>query len=627
MNFETLAKKACERDDHVGAVITLAQGLKRLKAPEGESFELLIDLYANRCHALGLEREIALVIARHFDAPLVSGQILACLEARELPAMARAFEREMRSRGVSPESISLDSLFDADADADASPETGEREPPQHDQLTESSAALRDLLKAEPLELEPPPHHSEPEPLLSEQVAPAERDRSQSAAAQLKPAQELERRRVDQPSPSRARRAVRLVASVALCGALSFGALFALAPRGARLQGIERQLEAFDPLRPEAFPLLNGSGELSELEQERVVFARMVLALERAEVLPAPPPLPRGSEDAGEEQGAGVWRRGAAALHALQRRDLEHALGHVEAMERLDPEALATSWSRALLEEQRSRFEDADRAYSSALERFPGFLHGRMGRVRLALYQHDAEALREARDALAALHPEHPYLLVELEPLEQNPPAPEALASHGLKPEAKRDRFLSAYLAYHEALRLASRGDQDAALARTREALARCDALAPALLKQGVLLAASSRPDEAIEAFERYAAIEQLGVDARLALMVRAPRALTQAGRPDLALRFAIDPEGDVEFRERALEEFLSGSSDRAWVRPHRLSLTPAQQSAHEAASGLATLEVIKALLELGHDELAGELLQRPMEPLEAEREALRERSW
>lgn len=626
MNFESIARKACERQDYVGAVVTLSRGLKRLDDVDCEAFDLLIDLYANCCQAPGLEREVADVLVRHFDVGLVSGQIIACLEARELFSMSRAFHREISSRGVLIETVSLESL------------TQEEERFDLDEPSEPIPVIEDVLDVEPSE---PLHLPTPEDAPRElpiEDAPVDQDSEEvddlppdepvafptsveeESEAEFEAPREIEwtdeqDREVHSPaldplpikssgqiapqsSPESPRRSWRVPAILLVLALLGLGAFMIFSPpRGARVQALEQQLEAFDTLNPAAFDLLLGEQEqeLDEDARARMNFARMLLALERGDVLPSH-----------NDTTDGVWSRGASVFQALQRRDVEAALAHVEAMERRWPDALATLWTRARLEEERGHFEDAQRAYALAMHRTPRFLPGLMGSVRVAFYQGDHDELEKAQGELRDLNPLHPYLSIYSDPLQRaivHPSEPGAasaeLQARSLLSETSPDRFARAYNAYLNAYQLRERGDLSAAHTVAREALSLSPYMSPALLLQGSILAAQLRVDEASKIFARYAALEQLEVQARLALMVYAPRALTRAGRPDLALIFALDPGGESARSRLILAAGEPLVEQQEQWRPISLNLTREQRDQHAVSAGLALAELAWALIELG----------------------------
>lgn len=685
MNFESIARKACERHDYVRAVVTLSRGLKRLEHVDCEAFDLLIDLYANHCVAPGLEREVAEVIARHFDAGLISGQIIAILDERDLFSMSRAFHREMTNRRVIVEDVSFASL--------TIPPEPTSEPASDDILAdeqdEHEAVSEDLTTPPPPALMPSPEdrsgrypivapaedasswlpaeddHEEGDASLSGGMAhersepsevgdlaePSEEmierfeapreiewtdevERSEDAfdARDGNPAADAPVRRSvaakapATPGPSHAkggaqespRRGVFWWASVlGVCVVIALLVGYLYAPDGTQVKAMEQQLEAFDTLNPNAFELVypDGSAEDEAIDGdaalavvERREFVHMLVAFERGEVLPDSRALAAISS---EELGA--WGRGALVWSAMQRRDMEAALAHIEAMERKFPDELPTLWVRARHAEERGLFFDAQKSYARALELYPRFLAGLMGQIRVTFQSGQSDALKHALQVLEASHPEHPYLGIEADLwFEQLATWTREMAGdmdaeqqrkqrlRALEAVGETDRFTRSYNHYVAARQAKWRGDLEQANLQLRDALALEQHMAPALLFQGVLQATQHRTDMASKTFARYVAMEQLDILARLAAMVHAPRTLREAGRPDLALIFALEP-GQAESPRRkallALDEEVQAQEER-W-RPVWLDLSASQRQTHTLATRRALLELGWTLLELG----------------------------
>lgn len=652
MNFETIARKAYERQDYVRAVVTLSQGLKRLDDVDCEAFDLLIDIYANSCKAPGLEREVASVVSRHFDASLIGGQIIACLDARDLFQMSRAFEREMASYSVRVQFVSIESLTQP-------PESFEPEPsaPLYDETSSeqedigASAESAELVTpTSPDDIESPPaslHTPTPEDRsgiypaynadADESVAEGEDSEVEDTGGRfdtdvndiLEPPRQIEWTdevsREDEPvadyseeepqvaqsstATRKPRRLMRVSLGVVLiCVLCVLGLSLCSAPQGTQIKAMEQQLEAFDTVNPNAFELLMVSEDADQGKKvlERQEFIRMLLAMEKGDVLPTSRVL--GSE--GHEE-LGPWGRGALVWMALQRRDLEAALAHVEAMERKFPEQLATLWTRARLDEMRGRFWDAHKVYSRALALYPRFLAGLMGQVRVSYLSGQVGQLEKDLAQLREVNPGHVYLKIRAdlwtsnlmqwrEPSEAQESAAELKRDYSKIEAGQGDRFARAYDAYVSAVVAYHRGDLTQAYEDIRESLGLEPFMSPALLLQGVVLTSLHRVDEASLAFARYASIEQLDELARLALMVHAPRALTEVGRPDLSLIFALDPGGPESARRQTIiaqgEDTLK--LEEQW-RPVSLELTTEQRQRYPVAMQQAMSELCWALLELG----------------------------
>lgn len=107
MNFERIAQKSYARGDYVRTIVVLSRGLKRAPDVDNTAFDLLINTYANHCHGPGLEDEVCDIVARHFDAGIVSAQIIVALEDRQMNSMARMFRRAIERRGVLVEEVNI----------------------------------------------------------------------------------------------------------------------------------------------------------------------------------------------------------------------------------------------------------------------------------------------------------------------------------------------------------------------------------------------------------------------------------------------------------------------------------------------------------------------------------------
>src|SRR5690606_12041606 len=149
-----------------------------------------------------------------------------------------------------------------------------------------------------------------------------------------------------------------------------------------------------------------------------------------------------------------------------------------------------------------------------------------------------------------------------------------------------------------------RGDGEAASQAATQALALEPGLGPALLLRALWQAQHAPSEEAVSSLMALASLEGQSATARLTLMSAAPVALTQAGRPDLALAFAID-EG-IEGGMRQLVEGLSEGERLAWraARVPALSLSPQEIQAAGPLAGVALTSLAYTLWEWGKAEEA-----------------------
>ncbi len=721
MNFLRIAQRACDRREYVRAVITLSRGLKRQDVFDEQAFDLLINTYANFCSSPGVEREVAEVVARHFDAGYIAGQIIARFHDRDRRGMAHAFRRAIESFGVIVESVSLpeaptfdtvpdlteadltevdDSiespLWAAPADRDTLPNLPAVTPDQtiahHEQDDSSEVGATDPPSSTEVAASPPASASEDDAdeaafdAAAEDVrAPEGDDRTQGDDEAPSPAPEMpapegaeasdegagepdapapamrtlkahrpmpavpteplsihveitsgveldapdaqeehaptppkEAREpaqqdtlheeddtggdaIESPAPRQSTeervrserrwwRVATILSIVVVVGTIAWMSL----ATGSKTDGLDRQLLRFDPLHPEAFETtLKRSNADRTSVAERADFIDALLALEEGGMSE---PLPEAHVDA-----LGVWGLAARAMEAMQRRDFEESLFYVSAMERLHPRALATMWCRARHEEERGQMRAAKRAYEEALEHYASFLPGMMGSLRVAYRTGDALQVERVAARLRQVSPLHPYLKVtERAPVEvasdyltltqQN-----KLLGGALADAASKDRFLQAYQRTYTARRAWHEGDMHTARKALKEALMIEPHMGPALLLQGVLSIDATRLQDAMDAFARVGSMEGSHVSLRLALMRIAPRALTQAGRPDLGWVFALNvPEATIWEDVRAtipkdLDQTVSAH------RPEAMTLAREQLDAHLSSAEAAHYELARTL--------------------------------
>ena len=740
MNVLRLATNASERGDHVRAVILLTRALKRQHDVDGEAFDLLINTYANCCTTPGLEQDVCDIIARHFDAGYVSGQIIARLEERSLFAMARAFRRAIEARGVWIEEVELlpqpelplteevnrqeeieplegvDTFHDiepSDADTNASPESvdepgdtteiprqldliGSGSTPTLDEIhedhtpedgdagdTESATTDSDDVDVEALgdsdveeqdakpvsdskeqeqdqeqeqeeeERSQNPPDSSPSFMLAEEeleeessevdveerdaaapddafeddndeqpeeapsrdiadeftdAANADEVHGEVAEPALKEeedpdasAEDYDTSSINQAHASPPSRSwvVALTITILLTVAGSVG--WMSISRSAQMRAVDQQLEMFDPLHPEGFEAaLERARQDGEDVATRERFLTALLALERGEVSETP-------EVSAEEQ-EDPWAHGASALAAMQRKDFETALRHTTTIERTDPEELATLWVRARLEEERGEFIKAREAYARALERFPRFVPGVVGQMRVAYRTDDAPGLERAATLLRALNPIHPYLRISEQPILEierdylslivSGHTRGSVEAHAIS----QDRFLNAYQHYYVALRAWRRGERMAASKSVKEALAQEPYMSPALMLQGALLVTEGQLDEAGKMFSRLVRVPGATVAMRLAVMVVAPRMFSQWGRPEHGFIFTLalpDGKSHAEAHEASSEEQQALYNE--W-RAVSLNLTREQLEQERELGELAARELAQVFLDLGDGE-------------------------
>jgi tetratricopeptide (TPR) repeat protein len=547
MSFETFARVALERGDTVRAMLILIEGLKRHPDHE-QALALLVNLYGAHS-APGLERDVVAACATHPEAPYILGQLMNRLEARGMLAMAGHIEQAADRMGIpielieedDPDSdlLTLSQLEALIAEAEAVPFV----PPdgfyQDDQLDPDEQPTLPP-GARPQESEPPSDapvfDTDPPGVWSERFEPS----IQRAAPPAVPARASNTpQEADAPRDPRRRTGLRALMLVVLVGACT-GLGWLVFARSAADVAQERHVELYDPLMPTAYEVARQRAEerwgARSDEAGCALFVEALGALERGQ---APPIVGSPVEHT-------AWGVGAQALFALQSGDQVHALTHLARLERQWPDALATLWTRARVEESRGQMTRALTAYQRVIAASPRFLPALVGAIRTAYAIGDQDAAQRHQRQLFALNPAHPYLSIA-------PPAPLTSALWQLAAEAQparraaalaqpdeaSDAYLRALTAHQAALAAWQRGELEEAWSWSQRAVSGAPWTPEVVTLHAALLAARGQVEAADEVFARLASAQGLPVARRLELMWIAPRALAAAGRPDLGWRWTL----------------------------------------------------------------------------------------
>jgi tetratricopeptide (TPR) repeat protein len=606
MSFETFARVALDRGDSVRAMLILIEGLKR--HPENEqALATLVNLHGAHS-APGLERDVVAACSAHPEAPFILGQLINRLDARGMAAMVARVEQAADALGLPIERIeddpdsdllTLSQLEALIAEAEAEPIYLDAD---LDLYEEHIALLSDELPTLPPGVEDT-HASQTAPgyetdpgLGHEPFAPrtSDTDPGMDHAGvwdeQFEPAPSARPERHPEPEAPRAMgRAASRAAAARLAtprGLMSAAALVLLVgvctatgwmlfSRSAADAAQERRVEVFDPLMPTAYEVARSRAEERWGGREDVVgrdaFVAALRALELGE--PAPEVVARETS----------WSYGAEALAAIGRREPSVAISRLATLERRWPDALATLWTRARLEESRGHMSLALSAYQRLHLASPRFVPALTGAMRAAHATGDARALSLASARLAGLNPGHPYLAQQA-PTSLTP----SLWSRALPalPPARRmpaaavaeaqDAYLRAMAGHEATLAAWRRGELEEAWSASERAVADAPWSPDIVLVHGALQAARGDAEGADATFMRLASAQGLTVERRLELMWIAPRALAQAGRPDLGWRWTL---GSPQLRDERPAPDGAPPLLPSRTRPVSLSLTPAQLDA------------------------------------------------
>ncbi len=617
MDFKQIAMRAYERGDIARALAVLLQGIKRRGGDEA-ALELLLGVYGNGATSPGFEPDVAAVLAAHPESGFIAGQLLERLEERGAARVVSALERALGDRGVLIEYVYRHTVTPEAAPGALVPEAadvsvelefdddqivGELEDERADEVDEAAEAeaVEDVEPSDESGSSPSDHELAVDEVADAPVgfdvvdanAPTERIVRTERSGRGRPEEAPEVRSGEVPRtrvPGLPRKALA-VAAVAM---LVAGGVWFVMERSAAESALDQHLEMFDPLNPGAFETaLNRAGtRWGSSQGELAAREDFVAALAALEV--------HGTYTLTSDVES-PWASGAEAMLALSRGDEEAALATVGVMERRWPRALATAWSRARLEEDRGRLSEAWRRYELASQRFDRFVPGALGQIRVAIRAGDREGLEKAGRSLQALNPLHPYLYA----LEGGALGWEELmtvtvpggAQLGAGAPDGADAFLSALARWRSASRAWRRGDAQAAREGLDEALAHDDKLGPALLVRGVLAASERDISKAEHLWQRLAQMEGVSAKLRMELMIVAPRALVEAGSPERALAWALDPGTPASLRaslgEKA-DEILAG-------RPVSLALSRRQREGLEEEEAAALVSLAAAMRESGRE--------------------------
>lgn len=575
MSFLSRAHKSYDRGDKVRAVVTLIEGLKR--EPENEeALDLLLRLYGIEVDGLGLENDVIKILELQHDADdllsvlvdnahgcghsRVAETLLELGEARGISYLPPTSEpdREPVDESV-PEQVASAAASGSSSSgladrADEAPGTTTEAPTgatkENDLPNIEDSPLPGELLADIDELgerSVPTDDSDDATVEDDaDTGPPKSGAKAGGDSELRPEEKTARRkprRRNVPRKKESARRPRKRFLFALVAALVLGAGAFFAYREVRhvsaVAGAEAMIATSSPENLDEL-----SDELDALERRwrndsaigaRVDFGRAYSAWITGEESAEIEPL-----------GDSPWASGALAIDAARRGDLEGAIEAVTRAERLDAASVPALVARAVVEESRGRWSAAERAWSNVVQRDPDVLPAYEGRARIAWRQHDKQGLDSALGSLERRNAQHPYLVLRdlAEPIGAFDEAPEVRG--GTTFLTGLGHFVAARTAYE-------RGDVEDA-AKAVYSLSKYETSGTPALQQGVVFAASYKPDDAVSAFERASMTDGMNRALRVRIQAMAPEALVGIGRPDLSERFETTLPGKTrrESAERRL---------------------------------------------------------------------------
>jgi tetratricopeptide (TPR) repeat protein len=529
MSFVDRARSSFERGDTVRAVLGLVAGLRR-HPHDDDGYGLLTEVVRDHVDSSGMEHEIADVVSRHPHRDQILSEMIVGLREREQERVADRLEREGEKRGVRfipPPEPEPEPEPEAQPEPESQPEStteAEGESPDDETSSEGARAQTDGLDSEAERDDE--EATESGPTDAEDVSePAIVDDATAAEKRRRAVEERRR----QGRRKRRRRTLVVFLAALIVGVVAVGTYaFRAMSRTSNLAEIDEEIRTFDAFSSQSIEATEdvAEGWTSAEFEERVAFAR-ALAVD-AGTVPA--------EEFETRDWETVWGWSAAALGALAREDVESTITLVTRAEREHGESLATIWARARLEEERGAYEEARHGAQRLLDRYPAFVPAHEMTVRIATRLLEFEQARAALATLLELSPEHPYGAVA------GMPAPQDVLLEGAEAEAADDvaggdAFLTAVIAYEDAVSAATGEGTGAAVASARRAVEADPRFAPAHLMLGAALAMEGSAEEAAGAFREAVDGPDASKQLRAIVAAVAPRSLAGAGRPDLAAQF------------------------------------------------------------------------------------------
>lgn len=531
----------------------MIEGLKRRGAQDSPALKLLCEIYLEDLSASGLEHELCSVL---LEAPAPGArfdEILHELRARDKIAMGNALIRAATDEGF---------YLDWPPEPAPKPQALEISAPDSPEASAKPPEPKDKAPAEPKNIAPERAPAAPA-TAPEPPSPAKAP-SPRATAQALPKPSATARRSGPRRPGRRRLRTFTLAAIILliCAALTAWLLGLPGVSPASLKELDRSIERSDPADRDASRALFEQGDEPPIA-ERKAFVRAVTAAEWGE---------RSAAVASAETG---WGIGAQAISAALQGELADALSAATRLEREYPGSLAAMWVKGFVEEARGQLAPALKAYLEGASAYPKFVPFLSAQFRIAARQGQGEALQELQDKLRNLSEKNPYASVTiktptLEDLERpslkfeligaaDQDNPDALRAETSLVE--RPKFARALSELQASLKSIEAGDLPEARSRVERALEHEPALGPALMLAGVLRAADLELEAADVAWARLSEIPGLSSELRWSAQIAAPLSLSGAGRPDLALQYAVQLRGLGQVDPREIPPFFRSADD------------------------------------------------------------------
>lgn len=599
MDFETRSRRAYDRGDPVGALLSLVDGLKRTP-DQTSALELMLALYAKHAHTSGLEQDVIQILQARQDGAVQLTRLSVMLETHGRKKLMDTLLARALASGLIPAPV--EDAYDLPTDPHAILGTGvfanvdvlgpEDASDTMDQTMDTFDApwrdedTPDILRAPRKAVVTFDEERGPqaqEPVASPHDSTSSHDESSSEPV----------------APKFMRKRVLLVTTAVLLGA---GLLWLWVGSRADLADLDAQMQRFDPAQAVAFERsLNQTAQRWGVDareaQSRQSFVRSLMRLDHQIGAPSEP------SGANTQDESHPWGMAASTLLDIQNGQHERALARATRMTHQWPGSLATLWTNARLEQARGKHEQARQTYARLGELYPSFIYGAIAQVKLAAYQGDPALWAQARDRLSQMEPAHP--VAQLDPLGVNTPQMYWRVD-GRKSQTwdgpQSPGFVEAYSTHLKAQEAWQRND----LARAKEYNTRALTLAPRWVLPQLMQASLQTLDPKADTASAFALAERkdLSVVARLQVMSVLNWMLIESNRHLDALTLTI-----VLPEDSAQKPWLEGLTEAERTaykgkRPVPLALSAEQWRAHPEAAQAAIIARAHVLLQAGYPQHA-----------------------
>ncbi len=588
MDFHHRARSALEREDPVRAMVLLVQGLRRDPGHD-DALDLFLFIYTRHIQKPGLESDLFRALEYQNDEAGLLRFAVDELRRLEKEQMACAVETQAAERG-----IEIAPPIPVISKEQGTP--GEESRPtdcfeDHDSFEDQKS-----LKS---------GREEPKKLASPEESGGEEAASETRGRESEELTTGERLRQARRPKKRQIFILALSLSIAVIISSVVVVGWNHAREANRVAELDEIMRAFDPLAPERahrtldrLSLAPGTRSDPAIAGRRQ-FINALLALEG-----------RGDTELinVKENPSTPWGLAAAALDATRRGEWEEAMRFSHHLDHAYGDELPAFFVRGRICEARGEWECALARYSRVQQHFQEFVPARTGALRIAAYRYDPKLWEREQKRLNQHRPNHPYgQLPWVDPFLSTlrfHDESRLKADRGEPPPG--DHFLAAWFALAQTAEESSEHRWEEAARACTERLGESPRFLPS---SNVICAQASagllRTQDSRDFFEAAAEEEHLSMEYYRQIQIMAPRLMTDLGRADWAVGFAI-PFEDRPLGQRDGGESGDFISNREARRPDHFTAPGERPNALEME---ALLVRSRTLMALGSTERARRTLE------------------